>query len=130
MRGFRRLASLARRVQTGRVRRVSLILGAVIIGSIVTGSAIGASAQTSPSQPRPDTITITGNATVSLPPDLAAVQGSVLTQADSAASAADQNNRTLQAVITAIQALGITPDNIVTTGFNVQPQYSYTQPEA
>ena len=122
----RGLALLAQRV---RVRRVSFILGALVITSVLAGTAIGANAQTSPTQPRPDTITVTGSATVSLPPDLAAVQGSVQTQADTAAAAADQNNQTLQAVINAVEALGITPDNIVTTGFSVQPQYSYTQPE-
>ena len=93
------------------------------------GTGIGVAAQTSPAQRQPDTITVTGSATVTFPPDLAQVTGSVQTQADTAASAADQNSRTLQAVIDAVQALGITSDNIVTSGFNVTPQYSYTQPQ-
>ena len=97
---------------------------------LFAGTGISVAAQSSPTQRTPDTITVTGNATVNLPPDQAEVTGSVQTQADTAGSAADQNSRSMQAVVDAVQALGITPDNIVTSGFNVAPQYSYTQPEA
>jgi uncharacterized protein YggE len=92
------------------------------------GSVLGVRAQTA-SQPPPDTITVTGTATVTMPPDEAQVTGSVQTQAGTAAAAADENNRILQAVVEAVQALGIPSDQIVTSGSNVGPQYSYTQPQ-
>src|SRR5207237_742721 len=115
-----------------RSRRMNLsrhpLLVGLITATLFAATVIGVAAQTT-GQRQPNTITVTGSATVSLPPDLAAVSGSVQTQADTAAAAADQNSRTLQAVIDAVQALGITPDNIITTGFNVSPQYSYTQPQ-
>lgn len=99
------------------------------VGAIMTVAATGpkAGAQT-PTNPRvADTVTVTGSATVSLPPDIAQLNGSVQTQADTAATAADQNSTMFQAVINAVQALGISPDHIVTSGFSVSPQYSYTQ---
>ncbi len=102
---------------------------ALLSALLFAGTVIGVRAQ-SATQPAPDTITVTGTATVSLPPDKAQVTGSVQTQADTAAAAADQNNRALQAVVDAIQALGIPAGQIITSGFNVGPQYSYTQPEA
>jgi uncharacterized protein len=102
---------------------------AVVSAFLFAGTGLGVGAQTSPAQPRPDTITVTGSATVTLPPDLAQVNCSVQTQADSAATAADQNSKALQSVIDAIQGLGVTPDNIVSSGFSVSPQYSYTQPQ-
>lgn len=110
----------------GRFRgAVSLV--ALIAVLLFAGTALGVVAQTQPAQRPPETITVTGSATVSLPPDQAQVTGSVQTQADSAAAAADQNSQTMQAVIDAIRALGISPDKIVTNGFSVSPQYSYTQ---
>jgi uncharacterized protein YggE len=102
-----------------------ILAAAVSLAFASTGS--GVRAQTPSSQRVADTVTVTGSATVSLPPDQAQVNGSVQTQADTAASAADQNSQIFQAVINAVQALGISPDNIVTSGFSVSPQYSYTQ---
>src|SRR5581483_6600608 len=87
------------------------IAAAILFG----GTVLSARAQTATQPPPPDTITVTGTATVSMPPDEAQVTGSVQTQADTAAEAADENNRTLQAVLDAVQALGISADQIVTT---------------
>jgi uncharacterized protein YggE len=75
------------------------------------------------------TITVTGSATVSLPPDQARISGNVQTQADTAEDAANQNSRILQAVIDAVRATGVPAMGIVTTAFNVAPQYSRIEPQ-
>ncbi|MHB8574154.1 MAG: SIMPL domain-containing protein [Dehalococcoidia bacterium] len=108
--------------------RTSMRIGTVIAVLLTVGMAVSSQAQTAP-PPLPDSITVSGQATVSQPPDLATVFGSVLTQADTPAAAVDQNSRTLQQVIDAVTALGVSQDDIVTSGFNVSPQYSYTQPQ-
>lgn len=130
MHATRGLTSTAGRAQARHHRSASLRLVALVTTLLFAATVIGATAQTSPAQRPPDTITVAGSATVSLPPDLADLNGSVQTQADTAAAAADQNSQTLQAIINAVQALGISADNIVTNGFSVSPQYSYTQPQA
>lgn len=84
MRRYRRLVSLAQRVRVLSSRHVGLYLAALVIATLLAGAAIGVDAQTPPAQPAPDTVAVAGNATVTLPPDLAMVQGSVQTQADTA----------------------------------------------
>lgn len=115
-------------VRSLRSRITPLRLTGVVAALLAAGAVFGVYAQTAPARP-PDTITVSGQATASQPPDLATVFGSVQTRADTPAAAADQNSRTLQAVIDAVQALGVSPDDIVTTGFTVSPLYSYTQPQ-
>ena len=99
-----------------------LLLSVALLG----GAAVTVDAQ---SAPAPPSITVTGQATASQPPDLATIFGSVITSADTPAEATDQNSRTLDAVIAALKALGVTDADIQTSGFSVATQYSYVQPQ-
>lgn len=74
----------------------------------------------------PNGITVTGQGTASLPPDLARVSGSVETQADTADAALNQNSQILQAAIAAVEASGIPEASIQTSGLHVNPLFSQT----
>lgn len=107
-----------------RQTRSALLLCVLLLG----GAVATVYAQTAPAPP-PPSITVSGQATASQPPDVATIFGSVVSDADTPAAATDANSRTLDAVIAALKALGVTDADIQTSGFNVAPRYSFTQPE-
>ncbi|MBV9879629.1 MAG: SIMPL domain-containing protein [Gemmatirosa sp.] len=68
-------------------------------------------------------VTATGEAEVT--PDRAHVSIGVQTQAATAADAASRNAALQKAVIDAVKALGIAPERITTSGYNVYPEQVY-----
>ncbi|HUX88773.1 MAG TPA: SIMPL domain-containing protein [Chloroflexota bacterium] len=72
-------------------------------------------------------IVVTGNGTVSAPPDEAFVSAGVQTRATTAQDAQSQNNQTMQAVINAIKALGIPERDIQTSGISLYPIITQNQ---
>ena len=65
--------------------------------------------------------------TVKAKPDLAEVGGGVTTEAPTAVAAMQANAQAMDAVIARIKALGISADDIQTTGINLGAQYDYEQ---
>ena len=72
-------------------------------------------------------IVVAGNGTVSAPPDEAFVSAGVQTRATTAQDAQAQNNQTMQAVITAIKALGIPDRDVQTSGISLFPVVTQNQ---
>lgn len=70
------------------------------------------------------TITATGNASVSATPDKAMVDIGVSTQAATAQDASTQNATQVSSVIAAMQSVGISPANIKTVYYSLNPVYS------
>jgi uncharacterized protein YggE len=70
----------------------------------------------------PPTIAVTGEATVSVTPDLAEVDGGVTTQAKTARDASDGTNRAMAAVLAALKGAGIAEADIRTSRLSLQPQ--------
>jgi uncharacterized protein YggE len=70
----------------------------------------------------PPTISVTGEASVSVTPDLAEVDGGVTTQAKTAREASDANNKAMGAVLTALKGAGIAEADIRTSRLSLQPQ--------
>lgn len=81
-------------------------------------------------QSQPNTISVTGTATASVSPDLASIQLGVDTQAKTAQDAMNQNAQEMNATATAIENLGITPSEISTASFTIDPVYNNTGPYA
>src|SRR2546430_15880100 len=81
-----------------------------------------ASAQTTPAVTR--TITATGNASVSAPPDKAMVDVGVRTQAATAQDASMQNATQVSSVHAALNNVGISDQNIQTVYYSLNPVYS------
>ena len=72
-------------------------------------------------------ITVVAGHEVKIAPDRATIQISVQTRATTAAAAASQNATKLQAVLSALRALGLTNDQLSTVNYNVHPDYRHDQ---
>ncbi len=80
--------------------------------------AVPASAQTVP----PASISVSGEATVSVPPDLALVDGGVTSDAKTAREASDANNAAMGKLMQALKGAGIEAKDIQTSRLSLQPQ--------
>ena len=67
-------------------------------------------------------VTVTGEGTISVPPDMATVHLGVTTQAATAREASDANARRMTALLTAIKGGGIAESDIQTSSLSLQPQ--------
>jgi len=67
-------------------------------------------------------VTVAGEGTVSVPPDMATIHLGVTTQAASAREASDGNARRMTALLTAIKGGGIGESDIQTNSLSLQPQ--------
>lgn len=91
----------------------------VAVVAIIAGfSATSAHAQIVP----PATISVTGEATVSVPPDLAQVEAGVTTDAKTAREASDSNNAAMGKVLLALKGAGIDEKDYQTSRLSLQPQ--------
>ena len=94
----------------------------VILASVAASSIAGAQDTNRPPTPQ---IVVNGSAEVRVTPDRASIQIGVQSRAATAAEAASANSRRQRAVIDAIKARGIPPEQIGTMGFNVIPETRY-----
>ena len=72
-------------------------------------------------------ISLTGVGKISASPDIARVTSGVVSQAKTAAIALKDNTTRMTRIISGIKAAGIESRDIQTTGFSVNPAYSYNQ---
>ena len=70
----------------------------------------------------PPAISVTGEATVSVPPDLAEVEAGVTSDAKTAREASETNNATMGKLLQALKAAGIDAKDIQTSRLSLQPQ--------
>lgn len=91
-----------------------------VLVAIMIACATPAIAQTAP----PPVISITGEATISVPPDLAQIDGGVTNEAKTAREASDANNKAMGAVLAALKTAGIAEKDIQTSRLSLQPQIS------
>ncbi|HEY3129204.1 MAG TPA: SIMPL domain-containing protein [Acidobacteriota bacterium] len=95
----------------------------IFISSLLFFSHIAAAQE----NPRIPLIYTTGEAKLEVPPDMVVISLGVTTQAKTVAEAREQNSVRMQAVVDAIKQLNIPTANILTTRFNVSPQYDYQE---
>lgn len=79
-------------------------------------------------QTPPPAITVSGEASVSVAPDRAEIDGGVTTEAKTAREASDANARTMTAVLAALKSAGIADADIQTARLSLQPQMSAQKP--
>jgi uncharacterized protein YggE len=82
--------------------------------------AAPALAQTMP----PAAISVTGEATVSVPPDQAQIDAGVTSDAKTAREASDANNAAMGKVLLALKGAGIDARDMQTSRLSLQPQYA------
>jgi uncharacterized protein YggE len=96
-------------------RAISVIVA--LAGGLLGAPAL---AQVTP----PAAISVTGEATVSVPPDLAQIDGGVTTEAKTAREASDTNNAAMGKVLLALKGAGIDEKDFQTSRLSLQPQYA------
>jgi len=116
---------------TNKTRILSAVAVIAIISTVLIAGMQGpdkAYAQQVPYLQQTNTISVTGQASESVTPDLASIQLGVDTQAKSAQNATSQNAQEMNATIAAIENLGITTSEISTSSFTISPIYNNTGP--
>jgi uncharacterized protein YggE len=127
-------------------RNLVLIAGVLAIGlvaaTIIGGQAMSAVAQEGQDdEPMPvdigcptgaetceeATVSTSGSASTSVEPDKVSVTIGVETNGQTAAEAADANADLMEQVLAALEALGITEEQIATSNYNVFPVYNTTE---
>jgi len=86
-----------------------------LAGALLTAPAL---AQVIP----PAAISVTGEATVSVPPDLAEINGGVTSEAKTAREASEANNAAMGKVLQALKGAGLEDKDIRTSRLSLQPQ--------
>jgi uncharacterized protein len=72
----------------------------------------------------PPAISVSGEATVSLPPDLAQIDAGVSSEAKTAREAADSNNAAMGKVLLALKGAGVDEKDYQTSRLSLQPQFA------
>ncbi|MDB5617700.1 SIMPL domain-containing protein [Tardiphaga sp.] len=72
----------------------------------------------------PPTIVVSGEGTVSVPPDMAVIDGGVSSEAKSAREASEANNAAMGKVLLALKAGGLDEKDVQTARLSLQPQYA------
>ena len=75
----------------------------------------------------PAAISVTGEATVSVPPDQAQIDGGVTSEAKTAREASEANNAAMGKVLLALKGAGIEQKDYQTSRLSLQPQYSQSK---
>lgn len=93
-----------------------LILAA-LAGALAVSPAL---AQVTP----PPTISVSGEGTVSVPPDMALIDGGVTSDAKTARAASEANNNAMGKVLLELKSAGIDAKDVQTSRLSLQPQYA------
>ena len=78
-------------------------------------------------QAAPPSISVTGEATISAPPDVAQIDGGVTSEAKTARDASEANNKAMGIVLLALKSAGVPEKDFQTSRLSLQPQYSSKQ---
>jgi uncharacterized protein len=102
-------------------------LAAVVISAVVTAGALLGSPARAQAEP-PATISVTGEARISVPPDVARIDAGVISEARTAREASDANNAAMGKVLLALKGAGIDEKDYQTSRLSLQPQNSPSRP--
>jgi uncharacterized protein len=118
---------------TSRMLR-PIAVRAVLLTACMLAAAASANAQQPPPPPGsptpPARIIVTGEGSVTVPPDYAEITSGVTTKAKTAKEATDANSKAMAAINTALQSAGVAPADIQTSRFSVAPVYGPPQPNS
>jgi uncharacterized protein YggE len=96
-----------------------------VAGALATLALAAAPAS---AQNAPPAISVSGEASVSVAPDLAQVDGGVASEAKTAREASEANNAAMGKVLLALKGAGIEEKDYQTSRLSLQPQYAPAQP--
>ncbi|SFT60504.1 hypothetical protein SAMN05444141_102251 [Pseudovibrio denitrificans] len=96
----------------------ALAVAGLVAAALVVSSGVNAKAAEQSGK-----ITISGQGSVNVAPDMATLVSRVITQGDDAKSALQQNSVTMRAILQDVEDAGIDKKDIQTTGFDISPIY-------
>jgi uncharacterized protein YggE len=105
------------RSQQWRISRASLRVAAALAGVLLAAPVLAEDAPVA-------TISVSGEAQVSVPPDLAQIDAGVSTEAKTAREASEANNAAMGKVLLALKGAGIEEKDFQTSRLSLQPQYA------
>ena len=106
--------------------RRRIFLHAFFLAAVGAGTPFAARAQ-APAAP-PAVIAVTGEAHISVPPDLAQIDAGVTSEAKTAREASDANNAAMGKVLLALKGAGIDAKDYQTSRLSLQPENSIPKP--
>lgn len=107
---------------TKRTLGVVLVLGLTLALALSGG---GASTRVHAEESQQRLISVTGEASMQVKPDMATISFGVETNAPTAAEAQQTNSRAMDAVIQALLGIGIAREDIQTSNFSLYPVYEW-----
>ncbi|EKS34876.1 MAG: DUF541 domain-containing protein [Bradyrhizobiaceae bacterium] len=90
--------------------------------TVIAAIAIATMASSAFGQSLPPTVSVTGEASISVPPDLAQIDSGVTTEAKTAREASEANNKAMGGVLQALKNAGIAEKDIQTSRLSLSPQ--------
>src|ERR1044072_2699012 len=109
---------LPTRSRQWRIDRAPLRVIAALAAGMLAAPAPAAEAP-------PPAISVTGEASVSVPPDLAQIDAGVSTEAKTAREASEANKAAMGKVLLAFKGAGIEENDFQTSRLSLQPQYAH-----
>jgi len=95
-----------------------------IVAAAVAATLLAAPARAQSQADFPSAISVTGEAAVSVPPDLAQVDAGVTSDAKTAREASDANSAAMGKVLLALKSAGIEQKDYQTSRLSLQPEYA------
>lgn len=92
------------------------------VRTFIAAMVLAATASTAFGQTTPPTVTVNGEATISVPPDLAQIDSGVTTEAKTAREASEANNKAMGVVLLALKNAGIAEKDFQTSRLSLSPQ--------
>jgi uncharacterized protein YggE len=97
--------------------------------AVIAAWSVAVPAQAQAPQPLPQArIIVTGEGSVTIPPDYAQIRAGVTTRGKTAKEALDANSKLMTAVTAALQNSGVEQKDIQTARFSIEPVYAQQQP--
>lgn len=90
--------------------------------TVIAAIALAAMASSASGQTLPPTVSVTGEASISVPPDLAQIDSGVTTEAKTAREASEANNKAMGGVLQALKNAGLAEKDIQTSRLSLSPQ--------
>ena len=102
---------------------VIIFIAAALLIFVSGAQAQTATEETALKEPR--TISVNGNGTISLEPDIAHINIGIHTEGESAEETVASNNQQSQELFTALTQAGIAEKDIRTSNFSIHPRQNY-----
>lgn len=101
------------------------LTGILIVFLLISSVSAIFSIKNKINQESDNTITVSDKGEIYAKPDLAIIDLSVVTEAETVAEAMTQNTGKMDAIVVAIKNQGVSADDLKTTIFNIYPRYEY-----